>query len=164
MNGYKGLYQVSNFGRIKRLNYWNGHNFEKGDKILKVTARKQNDCYARSVVKLYKDGSKKNFKVHRLVANAFIPNPYNYNIINHIDGNPLNNDVDNLEWCSQKYNMQQAFGDDNCCMPINGIDRETLIELLNNNYTYSEISEMLGIATGTIHNYIKKFNIRKKYI
>lgn len=47
---------------------------------------------------------------------------------------------------------------------INTIDRETMVDLLNNNFTYDDIANMLGIAKGTVFNYIKKFNIKKIYI
>lgn len=165
IKGYEGFYQISNKGRIKSLQYWNGREFKTGEKILTVHAQKSNTCqsYARSVVKLTKRGGKKTFKVHRLVAEAFLDNPNKYPIVNHKDGNPLNNDVSNLEWCTQKYNMEQAFDNDNCCKAINAIDRETMVELLNNGFTYDEISEMLGIAKGTVFNYIKKFRIKKIY-
>lgn len=57
-------------------------------------------------------GSRKNQKtyyIHRLIANNFIDNPNNYNEVNHIDGNKANNDVSNLEWCTHKHNMREAF-------------------------------------------------------
>ena len=53
---------------------------------------------------LYKDGKKKRYLVHRLVAIAFIPNPNNYKEVNHKDENPSNNNVKNLEWCTREYN------------------------------------------------------------
>ena len=56
-------------------------------------------------VRLYDDGKWKNFFVHRLVAEAFIENPNNFPIINHIDENKSNNNVRNLEWCTAKYNV-----------------------------------------------------------
>lgn len=60
------------------------------------------DGYYR--VQLSRNGSKKNFKIHRLVAIAFIENPNNLRCVNHIDENKLNNNVSNLEWCTSKYN------------------------------------------------------------
>ena len=58
---------------------------------------------------LTKNGKQKRYKIHRLVAEAFIPNPNNYPQVNHKDCNPLNNKVDNLEWCNAKYNIN--YGD-----------------------------------------------------
>ena len=55
---------------------------------------------------LYTNGKAKAESVHRLVANAFLPNPNNYTVVNHKDGNPKNNDVSNLEWCTGMYNGQ----------------------------------------------------------
>jgi hypothetical protein len=60
-------------------------------------------------VRLSKDGKAKNYTIHRLVANAFIPNPDDEPIINHIDENKLNNKVDNLEWCSAQYNVRYSI-------------------------------------------------------
>lgn len=111
-----------------------------------------------------KEGEAKDFKVHRLVAKAFIQNPNNYKMVNHIDGNPLNNNANNLEWCTQKENIRHAIDNELTIRRINTIDRETMVDLLNNNFTYDDIANMLGIAKGTVFNYIKKFNIKKIYI
>lgn len=89
IEGYESLYQVSNLGRVKR-----GNRFLKFEII--------NKGYVR--VGLCKDGKQTRFFVHRLVAQAFIPNPDNLPIINHKDHNPLNNCVDNIEWCDYYYN------------------------------------------------------------
>lgn len=94
--GYNGLYQVSNMGRVKSLNY----NHTKQEKILKQG--KDKDGYLK--VCLFKEGKRKYFTVHRLVANAFLENPNNFRCVNHKDENPSNNYVDNLEWCDVKYN------------------------------------------------------------
>ena len=97
IEGYEGLYQVSNTGQAKSLNY-------KGSgeaKLLKQSTNKQG--YKR--ITLCKNGKTKRYSVHRLVALAFIPNPDNLPIINHKDENPSNNNVNNLEWCTYKYNI-----------------------------------------------------------
>jgi len=94
IEGYAGLYEVSNMGQVRSL--WFGKT-----RILKPG---KNTCgYLQ--VNLCKDGKQKMFLVHRLVANAFIPNPQGYPVINHRDENPLNNSVDNLEFCTRKYNV-----------------------------------------------------------
>ena len=93
IKGYEGLYQISNYGNIKNL---------VTNKILK--AQKQRYCKAY----LYKNKQRKCYGVHRLVAEAFIPNMANKPEINHIDGNKLNNNVSNLEWVTRKENEQHA--------------------------------------------------------
>ena len=103
IKGYEGLYQVSNTGKIKRLHSTvlgkDGKTYIAQERIL---ANRYNKGYAS--VQLSKYGKSKQLRVHRLVAQAFIPNPNNYPIINHKDENPSNNNIDNLEWCTPKYN------------------------------------------------------------
>ena len=91
-----GLYQVSNLGRVKSL----GNSKTRKEKILKPEIR--TGYYS---VNLCKSGKRKKHRVHRLVAQAFIENPKNLPVINHIDENKLNNCVENLEWCTHEYNM-----------------------------------------------------------
>lgn len=93
---YEGLYEVSNFGRVKSLNYRNTGRTE----LLNLFK----DIGGYLKVGLNKNGKKKIFFVHRLVAETFIPNPNNLPFINHIDENKKNNSVDNLEWCTREYN------------------------------------------------------------
>lgn len=163
IEGFEGFYEISNLGRVKSLVNWNGHNYIKQERILAPYKQQLNKNYGRSVVKLIKNKVSKDCKVHQLVANAFIPNPNNYKIINHI-GNPLNNKVDNLEWCTQGQNIKHAYDNDLRIARINTIDRETLLELLNNGYTYTQISKILGINRTTAFNYARKFKIKKIYI
>lgn len=101
IEGYEGLYQVSNYGRIKSLNY----NHTKQEKI--ITPVSNHRGYLK--VTLSKNNVRKNKNIHKLVAIAFILNPNNYNIVNHIDGNKLNNKANNLEWCTAKENTAHAF-------------------------------------------------------
>ena len=97
IEGYEGLYQVSNKGRIKSLNY--KRTGKEG--ILKGKADKNGYL----IVFLYKNRKPKPFLIHRLVAEAFIPNVNDLPEVNHIDENKENNHVENLEWCTRKYNM-----------------------------------------------------------
>ena len=96
IKGYEDLYQVSNLGRVKSLNYRKTGK----EKILKNV--KDKDGYFQ--IHLCKNGRAKHFKIHRLVAKTFIPNPDNLQQINHKDEDKQNNRIDNLEWCTQSYN------------------------------------------------------------
>lgn len=92
---YEGLYQVSNLGRVKRV---------ESDRVLKKF--KYTGGYLK--VTLSKNGVKSNHKIHRLVAQAFIPNPDNKPQVNHIDEDKTNNRVDNLEWSTATENANHG--------------------------------------------------------
>lgn len=98
--GYEGKYQVSNLGRIKSLSRIDSRGHKRKEKIL--IGNPNTDKYLE--VYLYKNGEREPFLVHRLVAQAFIPNHKNLPDVNHKDENPTNNHVDNLEWCTKEYN------------------------------------------------------------
>lgn len=91
IEGFEGLYQVSNYGNVKNRK---GH-----------IMRPATDKDKRQHLVLSKNGKQWTKKVHRLVALAFIPNPCNYKEVNHKDENPSNNNVKNLEWCNRTYNQ-----------------------------------------------------------
>lgn len=94
--GYEGLYQVSNTGEVISLNYNNNGKEKKLRKGINENGYEH--------VRLYKNGKGKTYRVNRLVAMGFIPNPNNYPEVNHIDENKVNNSINNLEWCTRKYN------------------------------------------------------------
>lgn len=127
IKGYEGLYQVSNMGQVKRLHTAESKgigNYERKEHLLKQ--RQNNKGYM--LVDLYKGNKREQVLVHRLVATAFLQKPYGCNIINHIDENPKNNNVGNLEWCTQKYNMNYGttpyrIGKGNS-KPIKQLDRQ----------------------------------------
>ena len=96
IEGYEGLYQISNLGRVKSL----GNTHYKTTRILVVYKNKNGYCG----INLCKKGKVTKYRIHRLVATAFIPNPNNYPEVNHKDENKSNNRVDNLEWCTHHYN------------------------------------------------------------
>lgn len=89
---YEGLYQISNLGNVRSLKW--------GKKRILIPQ----NIRGYSKVILCKDGKGKMYAIHRLVAQAFIPNPDNLPCVNHKDECKTNNTVDNLEWCDYKYN------------------------------------------------------------
>lgn len=94
IDGFEGLYQVSIWGNVRGRNgILAPYVTEKG--YLKVG--------------LFKDGKNHKKRIHRLVAEAFIPNPHNLPQVNHKDGNPKNNSVTNLEWCTNQENTDHAM-------------------------------------------------------
>lgn len=94
MNGWEGIFQISNTGKVKRF-YKNGTT-----NILKGVIKRG----GYQGVLLKANGIFKCELIHRLVATHFIPNPDNLPQVNHKDENKLNNNVENLEWCTTKYN------------------------------------------------------------
>lgn len=106
--GYEGLYQVSNLGRVKslprELKRFAGRKCITKERIL--TAHPNSKGYLR--VQLKKDGTEERRFLHRLVAEAFIPNPDSKGEVNHLDNVPTNNGVENLEWVTHKENMEWA--------------------------------------------------------
>ena len=111
IDGYENMYQVSNIGHVRSVDRYVycevspnklQHLFGKALKI-------RTDKKGYATVGLSKDGKQKVGKIHRLVAQAFIPNPLNLPQVNHIDGNKTNNNVLNLEWCDNSYNQKHAW-------------------------------------------------------
>ena len=103
---YEGKYQVSNLGRVKSLQRWSGTKYYNREYILNNYVNKKNGYV---YVYLTKNNKGKNIRLHRLVAQAFIPNPNNYLYINHKDCDRTNNNVNNLEWCTASYNVKYSF-------------------------------------------------------
>lgn len=106
VKGYEDLYEVSNFGRVKskdrRVKVVHKSTFYKN---LKGKMLKPINTIGYDKVALCKEGRKKYHNIHRLVAEAFIPNENNLPIVNHKDESRNNNHVDNLEWCTHQYNI-----------------------------------------------------------
>ena len=96
---YEGLYQISNLGNLICI---------KNNHIKPIIVKpKKSQRYLR--VNLWKNGEYKTFSIHRLVAKAFLPNPNNFPVVNHKDGNRLNNKANNLEWCTQSHNIKESY-------------------------------------------------------
>ena len=102
LKDFEKLYEISNYGRVRSNGTYN--TCKKG--IMKPMT----DPSGYYHVRLYNKGLSKDVSIHRLVALAFIPNPNNYGYVNHKDENTKNNVVENLEWCTNSYNLIYSNG------------------------------------------------------
>ena len=112
VEGYEDLYEVSNLGRIRSLP-------QKGKgRRNKVIIRRPSIRSGYQVMCLSKNGKQKTHSVHRLVAAAFVNNPYGYSEINHKDEDKTNNIASNLEWCDRKYNVNYGHRTEKTSFPV----------------------------------------------
>jgi hypothetical protein len=145
--GYEGKYQASNLGKIKSL----GNNAKRSEKILKASL----EGSGYEFVNLYKNTERTSLKIHRLVAITFISNPENKKTVNHINGNKLDNNVNNLEWSTYSENLRHAFK-----IGLNsGIHKSKLKQsevlqikdlLKLKRFSHKEIGKFYGVAHNTI--------------
>ena len=127
--GYEGLYQVSNLGKVKsterKAKHWSGGLLTVKSRIMKPFTSK---C-GYLIVSISKNSIDNKFLIHRLVSNAFIPNPYNKPQVNHINGIKTDNRVVNLEWNTRSENIKHA-------------DNSGLRNLKGKNNSRSKLSEI----------------------
>ena len=145
---YEGSYEVSNLGRIRSIK------FNKLYYMSLITNKRT----GYKQVLLCKNGVQKTYVVHRLVALSFLENPLDLPCINHKDENKLNNRVDNLEWCTIKYNNNYGTGKERSRVKRLNNERRSkaikCIDLLNNTTTYypsiSQASRELNLHESSI--------------
>lgn len=156
VNGFEGLYQVSNTGQVKSLD----RNVSQADCLHKryhramrgkiIKQRLQNGGYC--IVWLSKSGIVKPFTVHRLVAFAFLPNVNNEEQVNHKDGNKANNCVNNLEWCSRSENIKHAYANS---LKLSANKKSVLCIELNKRFeSISEAAKAFGLTKSAIAHVI----------
>jgi hypothetical protein len=142
VKGYEGLYEISNYGRVKSLRFIN-NNVNK-EKVTFIAITDNGNGY--KIGSLSDKGKRKNQYIHRLVAQHFLPNDLNKPIVNHLDRDTSNNKYDNLQWCTQRENILYS---------ANIIGRDSIIEkskatrlrnilARNDEYTLQIIAEYKG--------------------
>jgi len=168
VKGFEDRYRISNYGNVETLTRevieYRRIYIRKG-KILNKYYNEEG--YYR--VKLYRgDGTFKNVSVHRLVCEAFLHNPNNYAEINHRDGNPFNNHVGNLEFCSKEQNVKHAYdtglkklenytGEGNACSKLTKDQVLAIREEYSTGTTsHSKLAKKYNVVTGNIYSIIKR--------
>jgi len=134
---YENEYMISNLGRVAKILKPN----DDGKGYLKIGLSKKGNKY-------------KTPRIHQLIAQAFIPNKNNYSIINHKDGNKRNNNISNLEWCTQQHNIKEAYrlgfkkgisaehkGDKNPNSKLTVPEVISILEYKNNGYKIKDVYE-----------------------
>jgi HNH endonuclease len=161
--GFEGTYAVTQDGKVwsypKLTKMPNGRGIrEDGNKWITPLRGQKRTTHQR--VYLHKDGKTFGISVHRLVAQAYIENPLNYPFVNHIDGNPLNNNITNLEWCTAKHNSKHAYDTGLIKIPHQFGANNSNAKLTNNDIVeirkyYKDVNNSAMVA--------RKFNINARH-
>ena len=140
ISGYEGCYEASNKGHIRSV-----------DRLVKckngmrtsptIVLKPSLGQWGYEQVTLRKEGKKKTVRINRIIAQTFIPNPDNLPQVNHIDGNKLNNCVENLEWCTPSQNMKHCFNNKMS-------DWNTKIRIVETGEIYNSIAECVRSIGG----------------
>ena len=161
VKGYEGHYEVSNLGRVKSLLRFKDNN--KGKQIVESKIKDQTFTAGYPSLNIYLGGDVKRVYTHRLVADAFIPNPDNKKTVNHKNGIKTDNKVNNLEWATYSENTQHAIetglakqgnppkGSTNGFSKLTE-DKVIRMRLLyeKGNISMREVAELFGIAKSTV--------------
>jgi len=149
--GYEGLYRVSSYGGVWKLG-------PDGEVVKRVSVYREGTPYVR--IPLAKNGKRKWYQTHRLVAVAFIPNPRNFPIVNHVDGDKKNCRYDNLEWCTYYDNHQHAC--DTGLHPSYKLSAEDKYQIceafFGNEATVKQLSEKYGVVTSAIYKHLRNYD------
>ena len=156
IDGYDGKYLVDEYGNVYSIR-------RQGCKGQKLSQRVNNTGYMR--VDLRNGKEKRSVFVHRLVAESFIYRPDGCNYVNHKDGNKLNNNVSNLEWCTQSENMKHAIRTGLNHVPALNREKHPMHKLTENdvkkihelrmrNTKQAEIARMFNVTPTQIHNIV----------
>lgn len=161
IKGYKSFYDVSNFGRVRG---WRNGRYGRRIKprIKKLTLNPYG--YYQTGIRI--NGKSTNFYVHRLVAEAFIPNPENKPEVNHIDCDKINNRADNLEWCTHEENLIHAskmgvlkgrmIGEDVPASKLKEKDVISIRDLYHKGFLQKDIAKKFNVSKSLISKVVRK--------
>ena len=141
---YEGLYEVSNLGRVKRVEREITRKDGIKTNVKECIIKSHEDDYEKVV--LHKDNKKDFLLVHRLVADAFLENENNYKYVTHLDGNNMNNELSNLEWSDKKQHYRKKL----CERYVNYIKENV------ENLSVSELASMFRVNERTIKMYLNE--------
>lgn len=162
IKGYEGLYQVSNFGNIRSFMMYDGKKYRERNEPYILRKTMTTTGYWK--VELFKNKIRKSKRIHRLIAEAFIPNPYNKKEVNHKDLNKLNNDIENLEWVTHQENMKHA-GENFALNNLNEELSKSIIEKYKSGLHCSQIASELNVITETtVRNHLRKKGVKMRSV
>lgn len=170
---YEGLYQVSNYGKVRsiqRIITYNGVGKGGGKRLYpSIELKPCLNSVGYYQVSLSVNNKRKRYMVHRLVAEAFCFHPINKDCVNHIDGDYLNNKCDNLEWVSTKENVRHAilnglhkiYGEDSHLAKFTNIQADIIRKIRHKGITTKELTILLGVSKYCINNIYKGVSYNK---
>ena len=173
ISGYEGVYEVSNLGRVRSCDRFvvcnDGRKYKRKGKVL----HQSYDANKYYKVALCKNGKQKNFSVHRLVAQAFLPNPENKEQVNHKDETRTNNRVENLEWATTSENINYGTRNERVAKAVSKTKSKPVLQFTREGkfiaefYGASEANRNTGICVSSIHRVargVKRYKTAGGYI
>lgn len=154
ISGYERQYQISNLGIVKSLTRKDTLNHIRHSQIMSPKL----DDKGYYQITLCQNGKHRSFSLHRLLGRHFIPNPNNLPCINHIDGNPRNNSLDNLEWCTYQENTIHAYkiglcevGENHSAAKLTTNEVIKIRQLYTpNTYSFNMLAKQFGVTKQSI--------------
>ncbi len=161
--GFEGLYEVSDLGKVKSILCRMGGASIPREMIMKQHIQKNRHSKRACIFLVDRDGVGRHMKVHQMVAQAFIPNPNDYTSVIHLDGNGLNNSVDNLEWRSDVYinsNIKNEKIREEICKKY----QEGIGDRTRKRVTMRQLADEYGVSYPTINRILKRNGISRSRV